>query len=201
MLSNFRTLPNQLTGLRLLTIPAMWIAAAETTPQLVALGLIIALLTDMIDGPIARATNTTSDFGSFLDSLADQTLQLSAVAWVLMLQPEILSENRFAFTVALGAYGASLAVGLIKFRRLGNLHLFASKASGLLLYLFLIHAFMTGGYSGPLLILACSTFLISSAETLVLQLMLHRVDQHIGSLLFLYLEEDHLIRRLVRSIP
>ena len=73
--------------------------------QWVALGLfIVASLTDYVDGHIARKYNQVSDFGKFLDPLADKLLVISAMciftwwhlfpAWALM----IVLAREFAVT-------------------------------------------------------------------------------------------------------
>ena len=80
MLPNLRGLPNQLTLIRLLSIPAMWICATLGSARGLGLGLIIALVTDFIDGPLARRLSQASEFGARFDSFVDQLLQLSAIA-------------------------------------------------------------------------------------------------------------------------
>ncbi|MEX1257113.1 MAG: CDP-alcohol phosphatidyltransferase family protein [Gemmatimonadota bacterium] len=201
MLSKLRRMPNQLTLIRLLSVPAMWICAILGSERGIGLGLIVAGLTDLIDGPLARRLNQTSQFGARFDSLADQFVQLSAIAWVYILMPEIFSENRLLSLAAIGVYLTSLSVGVLKFRRIANLHLYLSKVAGLVLYVFVIHAFLVERYSPTLFLLAISAFIISSAETLLLQTLVARVDENIGSVLFLRLSQDHPLRRLARLLP
>ncbi|MDW5299899.1 MAG: CDP-diacylglycerol--glycerol-3-phosphate 3-phosphatidyltransferase [Sedimentibacter sp.] len=74
-------LPNQLTVIRVLAIPVFLIflyiskGIFRFLPLLIFIG---AALTDAIDGHIARRDNLITDFGKFMDPLADKLLTASA---------------------------------------------------------------------------------------------------------------------------
>lgn len=73
------TLPNVLTGLRLLAVPALaWIIVAagnSTGGRLSALALFVAAsLTDLADGWLARRRGQCTDFGALVDPIADKAL-------------------------------------------------------------------------------------------------------------------------------
>jgi cardiolipin synthase len=201
MIDQLRKIPNQLTAIRFVTIPVMWVCALLGVRIYLGVGFGIGLISDLFDGAIARKLNQTSDFGSKFDSLTDQFLQMSSIVWILILMPEVVTDNLLISLVALGAYFMSLAVGLIKFKRLANLHLYISKVGGLFLYLFLIHAFIVGQYSQALFILAGLFLILSSLETLVLQLTLSEVDAQIGSIFLQFLRDDHPIRYYLSLLP
>ncbi len=82
-------LPNRLTVLRIVLIPFMiFFYLADFIPygigKLVALGIfIIASLTDMLDGQIARKRNLVTNLGKFLDPIADKILT-SAVLFLII---------------------------------------------------------------------------------------------------------------------
>ena len=79
------TLPNKLTMLRLF-VALLVFPLAVAGQQYVALILYwCGLVTDFLDGRIARAKKTTSAFGRSMDSFADKTLVAAvflAVAWL-----------------------------------------------------------------------------------------------------------------------
>ncbi len=77
-------LPNKLTVLRILLIPIFMVVLywGFSGSAYVALAIfIIASLTDMLDGKIARKYHLVTDFGKFADPLADKMLVTAAMLW------------------------------------------------------------------------------------------------------------------------
>lgn len=75
-------LPNKLTVLRMILVPFFVLALLWPFPHhyLVALALFgIASYTDHLDGKLARKHNQITDFGKFMDPLADKILVISAL--------------------------------------------------------------------------------------------------------------------------
>lgn len=74
-------LPNKLTVIRIILTPIFMLALVLNFPFHYLVSLIIfiaASLTDLFDGKIARARNLVTDFGKFLDPLADKMLTTAA---------------------------------------------------------------------------------------------------------------------------
>ena len=85
-------LPNKLTMARLVMVPVFLVLMCVRLPFLseTALRIIAAVifvltsLTDMLDGKIARKYNLITDFGKFMDPLADKFLVISALIGILV---------------------------------------------------------------------------------------------------------------------
>ncbi|MCL2573812.1 MAG: CDP-diacylglycerol--glycerol-3-phosphate 3-phosphatidyltransferase [Defluviitaleaceae bacterium] len=89
-------LPNKLTIARVCMIPFFIlvlqagmlenIPLPPETARLIAMGIfILASITDWLDGFIARKYNLSTDFGRFMDPLADKILVMSAMVYMVML--------------------------------------------------------------------------------------------------------------------
>jgi len=75
---------NKLTLARVVLIPIFLVILYQNLPfgNYIALGVfIVASLTDFVDGYIARHRNMVTDFGKFMDPLADKLLVFSAMLW------------------------------------------------------------------------------------------------------------------------
>ncbi len=72
-------IPNTLTSIRLLLIPFCGILIFNGMYNQAAIIFIIASLTDVIDGYIARKYNLVTNFGKFFDPLADKLLSVTTL--------------------------------------------------------------------------------------------------------------------------
>ena len=85
-------LPNKLTILRVIMIPFFVLALLydggenQILRYVAAAIFIIASLTDMLDGKIARKYNLVTNFGKFMDPLADKLLVCSALICLVELK-------------------------------------------------------------------------------------------------------------------
>lgn len=80
-------LPNKLTVLRLFLVPLIVVVLLfpvnTYTNILGAVIFLAASITDMLDGKIARKHGLVTDFGKFLDPLADKFMVLSAMMCIM----------------------------------------------------------------------------------------------------------------------
>jgi len=81
-------LPNKLSLLRIFLIPfVIFFYLADFIPygKIIAIGIfIIAALTDMLDGKIARKYNLVTNLGKLLDPIADKLLVISSLLLVVV---------------------------------------------------------------------------------------------------------------------
>ncbi len=90
-------LPNKLTMLRLCLVPVMMVfllLPASILPTFLCYGIglvlfVVTSLTDMLDGKIARARNLITNFGKFMDPVADKFMVIGTMLALLfrMLNP------------------------------------------------------------------------------------------------------------------
>lgn len=81
-------LPNALTLARVAAIPAVVLLMQYDNPlnaRLAAILFVVASVTDVIDGYLARKYGVTSTFGAFLDPLADKLLVMAVLVTLIPL--------------------------------------------------------------------------------------------------------------------
>lgn len=86
-------LPNKLTMMRVVLVPVFMVFAALShygtadfnAAFMLTAGIIFAVasFTDFLDGYLARKNNLVTDFGKFMDPLADKLLVVSAMLWFI----------------------------------------------------------------------------------------------------------------------
>ena len=77
---------NKLTFLRIIMIPVMavvYFIDMPYMPYIAAAIFVLAVITDILDGNIARKYNMVTDFGKFLDPIADKMLNITALLMLI----------------------------------------------------------------------------------------------------------------------
>ena len=157
------TIPNLLSVIRILLIPVIVILYARE--QLIAAVVIILLsgLTDVVDGKIARKFNMVSDFGKFLDPVADKLTQAALAVCLFSRYPAMIG----LFLLMAVKEGLQFFWGLKALKATDNLDSsnWYGKVCTVLLYMVMIVLFLFPGIPAPLaytLIGLCAAMLILS---------------------------------------
>jgi phosphatidylglycerophosphate synthase len=178
------TISDWLTLFRLVSVPILWIVALIwRDPFWAGIGAAVAAFTDVLDGPIARHSHRTTRRGSRLDSIADHLLTFSIAAWVIWFRPAFIAEQ-YPVLAAWAIVGvAALLVGWVRFRRIGDLHLYSAKVAGALMYLFALWLLIFGTYNETIFYVVMATLFIGSGGNLLVVSTRKSVDEHVGSIL------------------
>ncbi len=161
---------NGITLLRIALLPVIVVSALLGNSLLACAALLAAGATDFLDGHIARRMSTQSVLGSRLDAWADILLLVSVTGAVVILHPEIGSDNPAWLAVTGTIYAASLVAGQVAFRRLVNPRQVSGKVAGGALYVFALFTLAGGRYEPVLLRLTTLALMVSSAETILVAL-------------------------------
>jgi cardiolipin synthase len=176
-------LPDALTMARLAALPVLWVLAFLRMPEALAMGAALAGATDVLDGMLARRLGVTSQRGGAMDSLADHLLSVSLVVWLFLFCPHFFRAEGVGL-LAWAAFALGLlAVGWLRFRQVGNLHLYSAKAAGFVCTCFGLLLLYTGEYSRPVWFAVLGLAWLAGIESLLVILTRRDVSDHRGSIL------------------
>ena len=146
-----------------------------TVPLSLEFYIVYALcgMTDILDGAIARKTNTVSELGGRLDSLAD-FIMVFIVLYILVPVIEVKTIYIILAGVIILIRFISIAAVAYKFRTFGVLHTRLNKATGLILFVYPFS--MTLKLGNILAFLVCIIGLISALEELIIHLTSDQLD-------------------------
>jgi len=131
--SPLKHLPNAISVARILIAPvALWFAWAGNGAAYKLL-FTAAIVSDFIDGLLARLLRVETDFGARLDAFADMLTYLVLFFAMCWLWPEFISDRMWLIAITLMLYAVSFIVGFLRFRRLNAFHSWAGKASAVLM--------------------------------------------------------------------
>ena len=135
--------PNVLSFYRLISFPVVLFFILTNRESVFVILLIINLITDILDGAVARIFNLRTEFGAKLDSLADDGTIILAILGIVYFKLEEFAPYFSSFLIFLIIYFLTMVISLIKFRRFPGMHLYSAKIGAYLqgLFFFILFVF------------------------------------------------------------
>jgi len=173
-------IPNMLSISRLIMAPLMILAAFFGSKQTFT-GLYAAnLITDALDGFLARRLGVESELGATLDSRGDLTVAICLPIGAFLLWPEMMQELIPYIVVAMCAYLAPIIAGEIRYKRMPSFHTWGAKFLAVTASLALLMMFLT---QNSLFFRICVPLLIlESVEEIIMITIIPKWHPNIPSL-------------------
>jgi len=144
--------------------------------------LLACLLSDILDGLIARTFHLTSKLGATLDSTADILTMLIGLLGVYVFQRPFVAEHSLAIYLVAGFYLAELGASLIRYGRVSSFHTLLDRIAAYMGGIFVMSLFLWG-YHGWLFQMAMIVYIVSLSEEMALIWLLPEWRSDVGGLL------------------
>ena len=181
--------PQALILFRFLCAPVILGAAyfvGEEAKPLILVLMYLGLLSDILDGIVARKMNVSSAALRRMDSQTDMIFWLSIGFATWMLYPQLIRDNALAIYTILAMEAAVYAISLLKFKRETCTHAFLSKLWGITL-LIAFTSLIGFNHAGIPFFAAITMGLISHVDRILITLILPEWTHDIPSTYHAYL--------------
>ena len=191
----FWTIPNLITTYRLLMVPVILYFAISGREKLFAIFLVINLVSDIIDGYIARRFKMETEIGAKLDSFADNFNYVLAFIGFFVFKMEDFRPHIVSLIIFLSMLVLTVIVPLIKFRRFPSYHLYTTKIGGYIQGAFFICLF-TIGFITPFYYFMIVWGILGAIECIAIDMLIPVMRSNVKGLYWVLKE-----RRAVKEQP
>jgi CDP-diacylglycerol--glycerol-3-phosphate 3-phosphatidyltransferase len=174
------TIPNILSLSRIAMAPFLLLGSYYGSEMLFFTFFSLMLISDVLDGYIARKLHQCSKVGTKLDSIGDYVTYLSVPFATWWLWPEIIREEALYITVAISLFLFPGIIARVKFGQMVAYHTWITKiaaavmSAGLILLLF--------NKENTLFHIAVYLMLLEASESLIITYLLDKPRANVGSL-------------------
>ncbi|MFW6202817.1 MAG: CDP-alcohol phosphatidyltransferase family protein [Marinilabilia sp.] len=138
--------PNALSLYRLLVFPVILFLALTGREEGFVILLCISLVSDILDGSIARYFKLQTHFGAALDNLADIFTYLMALLGLFLFKWNEIEPHAWVLYLFLSVFVISYIVSFLRFGKIPGLHLYSAVSAGYLQGIFFFVLFVFGFY-------------------------------------------------------
>jgi len=182
-------LPNLLSAYRIAVLPFIIWTIATGNKHLYITFLSINLITDILDGMIARTFKLETEFGARLDSIADVGTYLMAFSGMIVLENVFVKEHAFVFIIMIGLYVLPQLISLVRFKRFPSFHLYSNKIVGYIQGIFIFTYFIFGYNEWYFYFMIVCSYL-AYIEELIVVVWLRELKSNLKGLYFMIKENS-----------
>lgn len=174
-------IPNLLSFYRLLSFPVILFLALAGFQQAFAVMIIINLITDVLDGLLARMLKQQTEFGARIDTIADIGTYILVFLGIWLFKRADFAPHVVSFSVFIGLLVVALGLSLIKFGRFPSLHLYSWKIGGYIqgTFFFTLFAF---GFITPFYYIMVYWGIFAFLEHIIIQLIIPEMRSNVKGL-------------------
>lgn len=143
---NVLNVPNFISLYRLLAFPVILYMALAGVEQWFVILLCISLVSDVLDGNIARYFNLQTNFGAALDNLADICTYAMALLGLFLFKWTEIEPHVWILYLFLAVFVLSYIVAFYRFQKIPGLHLYSAVSAGYVQSIFFFVLFVFGFY-------------------------------------------------------
>lgn len=191
----FWTIPNVITSYRLFIDPVILYFIISGKEKLFAIFLVINLLTDVLDGYIARKYHMETEIGAKLDGFADNFTYVLAFIGLFVFKMDELRPHLVSFIIFIIMLVSTVIVSLLKFRKFPSYHLFTTKTSGYIQAFFFISLFLVG-FIAPLYYFMIAWGIMGAIECIAINLIIPEMRSDIMGLYWVLKERKAAKKKL-----
>jgi len=138
--------PNLISLYRLLISPVILYLVITGQEQLYVILLCISLISDVLDGNIARIFKLQTNFGAALDNLADIFTYAMALLGLFLFKWSEIEPHAWILYLFLSVFLLSYLVSFYRFGKIPGLHLYSAVSAGYVQSVFFFVLFVFGFY-------------------------------------------------------
>jgi cardiolipin synthase (CMP-forming) len=143
---NILNFPNIISFYRLVMFPVILVLAISGIEKWFVILFCINLVSDIIDGFLARKMNQVTRFGAALDNLADMGTYVLALLGLFLFKWQEIKPHAWLLYVFLSIFAISYLVAFARFGKIPGLHLYGGVIAGYLQGAFFFVLFVWGFY-------------------------------------------------------
>lgn len=159
--------PNAISLARLLATPILLAAVIQGRMELFKWLLLACLLSDILDGLIARAFHLRSKLGARLDSTADMLVAFISIAALFVFQRAFLAAHFWELSIVISLYALEILAALLRYGKISSFHTIVNRIAAYSQGIFVMSLFLWG-YRGWLFQPMIALTIVASVEEFLL---------------------------------